>query len=863
MQCAWPNTTRRTVWSFIKPSRTGGIGFRSPLSSPLFGAGSVQSFSSTPFRFQPTSPPVDKTGVKKETPASWTQLSAAQCSMAACKAVHLCFQNPIGGIEDAYLIVNSLRDSLLRNTPFQHQRLETKFGSIVEFEREVSPRLASHALLHGLLRIGHADEASSLATMMMKSAIKLRIRTLEAIFYAITPAVPPPPWIKPPRPIIPTQPHNIMHEVSRLTDLSSMTQNKSTRAAFELIDAARCFHGGRTHGMYGTLLALCLINGEIILASLLFGYLAKDWRLKKSSTVGLHEPKSLDGSSSPTKYRTNQFRYPSTWMHHILSSVNATLSSDTNDEESRVHLASDLQALAYLAVLLDHRHLPFANIAPLIRSLYNCPRVEDEVWIVNGDGILMRVKAYEYFHEVLRRLAEALPSKDGRRNSMLFGLDIESLNTLLHYALRHRLSSAYADNILQHIAKRHTHLKPDITTYNIILRSATILRDDSLLRTLESLDIPFVPNKRGQAGHHMVAEDHMLVSRGSPSAPALHPALQENHITAPILRNSLQPDSYTLCFHITHLTSTGQFQQVIDLLFQLFPELRPVHSASEGDTKERTSRSGMPIKRAVELGPYVLTALLNALLKARKTGLMKWLWRVTLKAERQSWNPDFTPKVKPWSIPIHAYTLMLHCCRLEHKVPSMIPAPVRHVPAPKNHEHMLLVGHALYRLMKSAPKRAQEVIESGRLSAMAIPQPDPPFFNAALRLFTPSTRPRNTAYYRHKFKQAQHLHLEFGMTSPQWHPMLQELGQDMTRAGYAIPLGFRHLFIGRWDGGLWNEETWSSNRPESDHRPFAYPKRPVPPCTPLHIPFCRSNRIRHPKTRPRTKRATLDTVVDM
>jgi hypothetical protein len=138
---------------------------------------------------------------------------------------------------------------------------------------------------------------------------------------------------------------------------------------------------------------------------------------------------------------------------------------------------------------------------------------------------------------------------------------------------------------------------------------------------------------------------------------------------------------------------------------------------------------------------------------------------------------------------------------------------------------------------------------------MAIPQPDLLFFNAALRLFTSSTRPRNAAHYRHNFKRAQLLHAEFGIVSPRWHPMLQELGQDMTRAGHAVPLGLRHIFIGRWDGGTWNEEAWSSNRPpETDRRPFAYPKRHIPPCAPLHVPVRRIYR----KARPRTKRDILD-----
>ena len=880
MQCIWSTTNQRVLWGIIKSSSLGGIGRRpprsleslQPLLSSLFRPPCYLKSFSTPHHSQFTSalssvsrPRAHSTTVKmapEKIPAPQLPLSAPQMSRAACNAIHLSLQNPIGGLEDAYAILNSLRISSFRNDRLRSSEWDPDFSNIkIDFGREVSPRLSSHALLHGLVRIGRAKQASSLALMMLNTGISLRRKTFQAVFFSVLRNTPRNNLLQP---TIPLQPFNFLLNKSRLGDLSSMTKNQGTRAALQLLDAARSTYNKRTDGMFGTLLTICLINGEIILASLIFGLLVKDKQLQ-SYAVRWHEVMTMDVEKStvtvPHQTRRSHVDEISLLMKRLLNSIDNTLSSNGNG--SALSFASALQALAYLAALLDHQQLFSVTTARLIRSLYNCPRVNDEVWGINRDGDLQRVKAYPYFHSILQRLIKTLKTSN-QRGSVPRDMDLPSLNALLHYSLRHRLSPASAELILQHMQYRRYPLKPDVVTYNILLRCGTILHQDSVCyKALEALDLKFKPKERGTPGRGndpRRAEEHKLISKGSSLLPN-RPPHQKPTIPPIESHNIPQLNSYTLSSYITYLASTSQHKQIVDLVFEIFPHISAVGNGDQSAlsratlAKIRRRIRAACVKRAVELGPYVLTALLNALFKARKTGLMKRVWRITKAAERKSWQPGFAPGVSPWIIPVHAYTIMCRCCRLEHKNRSMIPASFQQVWSPREHrEHLLRVSFDLYRLMKTRAKEAQAAIESGSLPRTVVVQPpDLRLFNVVLSLFVFRRRPRrNREHYRHNFRRAQRQYARRGVVSRHWNPMLQELGEDMINAGYALPPGLRHVFIGHWDQG-----TWNLKRPlEFDHRPFLYPRNRLPSYTSFNIPVHRIKRFQRRLQRLRSKNLT-------
>ena len=138
-------------------------------------------------------------------------------------------------------------------------------------------------------------------------------------------------------------------------------------------------------------------------------------------------------------------------------------------------------------------------------------------------------------------------------------------------------------------------------------------------------------------------------------------------------RALLQADLYTLSSYITHLVSIGLPDLVADMIFELLPELHIVDHpagapAPRWTDKEKQERRNHCIARAIEYGPFVFSALLNALRKAGKTGLAERVWLLAQEAERASWIPRTLPgSAPPWCLPIHAYTSMMQCYANESK----------------------------------------------------------------------------------------------------------------------------------------------------------------------------------------------------
>ncbi|KAF9457994.1 hypothetical protein BDZ94DRAFT_1301501, partial [Collybia nuda] len=581
-------------------------------------------------------------------------LTQAQLSRAACHAVRMAIQNPIGGVEDAYFIVNSLRySSLEMNASNQVSQAVKEFESIaIKFSQPVPSRLASHTLLHGLLRVGREGDAARLASKMIETGTMLRSKTLSAIIHGLTPSSPPP------RRFPRNPPRAFSFSPNRSIDsLMPLAQNQSTRLALQLLSLAGKTHQRRTNGMFATLIAICLINGEIILGSLLFGFVINEYQLRKTlathfkagGSPDLEISAARDAPEAHSRYNhlVVENLFPSRRiLRHMLHNIEENMAKDGNTEEFQLLLNSNLQALANLAVLLDHRQVPFAAIGPLLRALYKCPRTDEEVWIVDKRGYPKRVKAYFYFHSVLQRLAKSLPENTpspripaGGLNQLLLpqyrrevqpALDIHAYNTLLHYSLHHRRSPKSADYILHHMSHlRNPPLQPDISTHNILLRSATLLRrDDVVQESLTALHAHFSKCQTPSARKAFSHQKHAAIPTESPELSAVLHAMH-NSSTASMdpYRFLLRLDAHSLSTYIAYLTSTGKPHLVADLVFDVFPELRPVpHTLqiSLGPDELHQTRKrirDLCLRRAVWYGPHVLCAMLNALCKSGKTGL--------------------------------------------------------------------------------------------------------------------------------------------------------------------------------------------------------------------------------------------------
>ena len=91
-------------------------------------------------------------------------------------------------------------------------------------------------------------------------------------------------------------------------------------------------------------------------------------------------------------------------MGKILEAVKQSF-LDFSDNEGAKSRLPYLQSLAFFAMLLDTGQLHTHRVAGVINALYSCPTTNARVWILR-DGQMVQVEAYQYFHDVLKRLWE-------------------------------------------------------------------------------------------------------------------------------------------------------------------------------------------------------------------------------------------------------------------------------------------------------------------------------------------------------------------------------------------------------------------------------------------------------------------------
>ena len=726
-----------------------------------------------------------------------------------------------GNLLDAYRVVNSICHERFGDDvkDFPGIKFFKKFEAVADaFNMDVAPRLPSHVLMHCLVRLNLPDQASTLARQMMLAGVPVRCKTLEAIFRCIKEN--PNRDVNDRRPFMPTE---LLESNNILTLKPSMLSDRGTEFAIDLLMVARQSRQRRSQNMFRILMALCIVNGEIIVASLLFGILMRDWQAREFTGDLVPE-----NGTRPKAHPKTPFPIY-TYLERICNSVTRTLASDKSDVDSQFAFKSSLQALANLTTLLNRQNIAYHNLNPLITTLYNCPRVPDMVWIYDHSDNPKQVVAYRYFHKVLHRFILSLPTHppaQDEREKILPPLDIYSYNCLLHYALRHRNSTALAETILHHmIHERYQPLEPDTTTLNIIARSGTLLRDSEIANLALS-------KLKGKWSSLMAA----------PSASESSPT----HSPLPSLLNipEQEDDKYTLTARIAHLTATGQPHRVADLLSILFPTLNLAGDQhySKDELDELDGRRKQDLRRSMLLGPVVFTSLLNALQKSGRTGLAERVWERAKMAERMSWTVKVSGQLQPWCLPVLAYTIMIKLYaeeakkglfygkEVDRRMPISIQRPVplsRHVmikgwgipegDLPKNGGPRTrsamgqYLGMRMYRSMRNSAEAIRLEISKVRNQnipiyvnekELEIPKPDARFFNAILDIVgrNPNAPPRKVKrgpeYYRRQYRKRYLDYVWGGIQVRPPNKNLLEVGRDMMAAGFEIPLLYQKFFVG-------------------------------------------------------------------
>ncbi|KAJ7179609.1 hypothetical protein C8R46DRAFT_1074247 [Mycena filopes] len=866
MRCLWSPTASNALHILARGPASGRAGFSRVASRPSVSSSLLKYPSTT--RASATSAALSYSHVVHNSmslgeavdavPESATSLpnlaKPSRIAFAAAHAIRMCVQN--GGIADGFFVLNSIRYAAYRHkdssVPFKmpgmlYSKIEFEAAAL-QFGPNISQRLSAHVLLHGLVKNNLAEPAFELAKMLMAEGLVIRGRTMEGIMEALVytnvshhpknPAL----RFAAPHPSIP---------------LKRARDDQRTRFALQLLFLARRHRQRRTDNMFKLLMAASLLKGELIIFSLIFGWACRDWQKALSQKDDeLHSTSQVIAARSRLAHLRAEGIFPSRHsMESALTIIETILTRDIGTEEPTHTRLVALQALGNLAGLLDRRQIPFPEIEALLRTMYKCPRVEDEIWIVGAGGCPERIKAHAYFHRVLLKLTRTLPSDrlpsrhpsvardaivHGRRYDMLPPLELEGYNGLLHYALAPP-------------TKRWEPIAPDTVTANILIRSGTC--DAQVLRSIGSdgtyvSPIPptALPDGEPPPGND-VAPD--VVEAAQPRTDIVVnrttwgkklAGLSNETIEIPQLPSSM--DIYTLTSYIAYLTSREK------LLFSVLPELDsnkyPTNSDARKDRYLGRAALDATLRRSITLGPVFFTAVLNALYKAGRLVLADRVWQLAKKAELRSWLRDLVPEVKPWIFDAAAYTIMINCYaylgatlspRLRisqrtarhsvwatflyecQKLPR--PLPTAHVQALLR-QYMTTAGLGVFRRLTGLLGTYDGTPELRRwLAKEDIPKPDARFLQRSLYALSDPGRLRCASRGTDCSLQTARFNLDFkGVVpdAPGWNPPLHEVAQCMVGLGYPIPYGLRHLFVGR----LENVDLPFLHRAQP--KPFAYGK---------------------------------------
>lgn len=817
-------------------------------------------------------------------PFSVEHLSPSQISRASATAIRISLAR--GATWDAFHLWHSLRWSAhhyykpvsnsLSRPPFR--KPITAFVPI-DFGRSVSTRFAGHCLLHGLLRAGETKTAAMLAEQMMANGEELRPLSFNILLRQLHPSA----SQELPRTIY----DRFRNRISRKIHLGPgvlnlqnvMPSDPLTRLAVRLLSNAREHRWQRTTGMYESVLRACLVQGEILVASLLLALILKDYQLKQACSrvvaeaerVGAPDTMAYVQSKLPdVPYRGFKL-LPYRSSRHLYQSVTEFLEKHTVRVDDPLFPEAS-QALATLASALDARRIPYANLGTLIKVLYSYPQCQHNVWVTLPSGERQSLNAYRYFHRVLFNLLHSLPDRPSRDvdTCRLPALNLESYNALLNYAMRFRHSLTLADRVIHHMTEiRKPPLAPSMTTYNTLLRGCTLLRRndlaESILRMMRrrmpgsqvDIFIPHIPLATSQETSPEAGPPHtdLPLKIHHRRFCGLLEDTRKYELTIPKPKGLLEPDNVLLTTYMAHLVATGRPNAVAALIVRVVPELEPLKMRLPPEVLSARWSAG--VAGGVTLGPHFFAVALNALRKAGRKSLAERVWALARSAEAKSLEQG---SATPWCLSTHAYTTMLQLYADEtrgwhthgrpydfsRKVTGAEQAELlsRHLPKdPRRAKLGLQKGMQIYRTLPHAAEKVREAVARGRSQdqewnhALAPPTVDARFYNAALSLVSrrpgmPQRSPRPGPRWRWNrlLGAANERFLLTGHKPHGWTPELEEIVKGVKSAGYALPLGFKLRLVGR------DAQVISQEKLDLGSRPYTFGKRGRSRFAPHRIP---------------------------
>ncbi|KAF6762447.1 hypothetical protein DFP72DRAFT_1164389 [Ephemerocybe angulata] len=652
-------------------------------------------------------------------------LSASRHALIASQAIRLSVAQ--GSLPDAYLILNSIHFAstsprtprLLRNlTALLPQNALA--AEPVPFSSATPVRLATHTLLHALVRQGYLPEAARLAEELVGSGVRLRKWSLDSLFAALTlpehnlssfPSAPSRssssslsslagrrPSLRPCPRTLPIR-TSVLRNVDILRDELSEEHvaTPGGKHAVRLLQVARKSRQRRTQAMFTMLIRLCIINGEIIAASLVFGLMMRDWNARVAD-VHVHveeEPGALNENVTKKKKKGDVdvkwargreygrerergrgemvVQHPPGTLQtplpqaHILSGLVEGVEEifRAQDPRARPYRPGAVQALANMAAMLDERQVPLAALVKLVRCLREAGGMRVVVRVPRrlrgeeeeegggggagggkgeGEGGMRDVMAGEYFQEVLERLCRDLPPHSVAPGSLSAPVtqnggytpapDAWTLRALLGFALRERRDWALGKPVLGVLEER------GCVGVGVGWEVAEGIRQASVLCGGEEGEEAWRVAER-LSGEESCSKKHRGKGKGKGTKEREEERMSNAaERYAALLGKS--PSAQDARIRVDFLTSIGRGDLVAPYLPLLLPgwhfrSMDPRHAPRPPSSAVSAGERVRAYREAVERGPRVVVSVLGAMVGAGYVDAGMAVWRWAREVEEFGW----------------------------------------------------------------------------------------------------------------------------------------------------------------------------------------------------------------------------------
>jgi len=634
------------------------------------------------------------------------------------------------------------------------------------------------SIIMSLLSRDLVAEAVQLAIAAFSSKIKLQTRTIR----------------------------NLILRILQRKKTISQVDNSMDRWGFvlRLLRFARKSGKNEDDSILPSIIEQLVSDGDIIEATFLFETSVRGMSYHGRDSLSSRDASRKKSLQEEPSYPTFKLLLPIlTSLHRELSSLHLRPQSPEKWMETR-------KVLIRLLDLFGQRTLPVSRLSLFVKTLH-AYRQRIRTMQKNGLSIIDDISIDQKAHDFLTGLIRDLEYFQGRPQH--HSLDLNTLNSLLHYSLRFCRSQDLASIILRFMFEvRAPPMIPHAATCNILLRSSSLLRDNRLARKImEAWASDKRENKFADLADAVKMES-CKVDKGAFTTP---PIIESE--SWPLVPHEARTYTTSLVAYITHWTSVGKSGEVVKFIHKLFPCLDTQSYTLDQNILLKKRQFISSVQYAARLGPHVVSAILNSVVKTGKIGLLEKIWHLVTQAEVASWDPTFVDQCTPWRLSIHSYTSVLKAYSQEKqraiRKGTFLTTPPKGWALALKSPSISVAAHTMgskaYSHRESSGSRLLYTLDEVKLvekpGELADPEPDEHFFHAALDLFGLKSKQKGLhlkpSHRRLRSEKRSRLSLKLflkgGYLRRDENVFLRKVLWDMQKHGYTVPTHYIQFFINR------------------------------------------------------------------